>query len=66
MEVRLSQRLLKVIAEHKVNMLSARGLLELSIVTIEATRAYKIECGSHDKAIIASMNVTILELSGNR
>lgn len=66
MEVKLNDRLLKVIAERRLNMMSARGVLELTIAAIEATRAYKIECGSYDEGIIASMDATILELAGNR
>jgi len=43
MEKKLYNRLLRLIGEHKINLMSPIGLLDISIATIEVVKAYEIE-----------------------
>lgn len=47
MKKELYNRLLKLIGEHKINLMSPRGLLEISVATIEVVKAHKIESGQY-------------------
>lgn len=47
MERELDNRLQKLIGEHKISLMSPQGLLEISVATILAVKAHKIQSGQY-------------------
>ncbi|GAI87644.1 unnamed protein product [marine sediment metagenome] len=66
MDYELDSRLQKLIGEHKINLMSSRGLLEISVATIEAVKAHLIACGPYDDYILSAMDTTSDKLRTSR
>ena len=56
MERELYNRLLKLIGEHHINLMEPKGLLEITIATLEAVKAYKIATGFYSNSDIQAID----------
>lgn len=55
MEYGLDNRLQKLIGEHKINLMTPKGLLEITAATLEALRAHLLD--THPEGISTPMDL---------
>lgn len=66
MDIGLSNRLNKLIGEHKINLMSPKGLLEISIATIEAVKSHLEERHPIYKQHVDHLSDSVFVLNNNR
>ncbi|GAI77673.1 unnamed protein product [marine sediment metagenome] len=66
MERELDNRLQKLVGEHKINLMSPRGLLEITIATLETIRAHILEAHSDRQGEIVIADTAIELVKGYR
>lgn len=66
MEKELYNRLLKLIGEHQINLMEPKGLLEITIATLETIRAHILEAHSDRQGEIVIADTAIELVKGYR
>lgn len=66
MKTELDGRLQKLIGEHKINLISPKGLLEISIATILVIKAHKIASGQYPNLELNCFDRVAIALRNSR